>query len=195
MSEDCDEFTSQESTYVVVKDGGTTTIKYYFRGYIDQEKVSPFIETMFFWDAEYPDSNWDITINSEGGEIFPSIAAYGALSGYSARKEGGHLITTRVAGLAASGGELLFQAGDIRVGGLMDMLMIHQPLCSYEDTSVSQIRADLDRADQWTHRLALIHAERSHLSVEEFLDKVKQGDWWMFADEAVELGFADEVLS
>ncbi|QNJ56870.1 ClpP-like protease [Mycobacterium phage Reindeer] len=186
---------SDDTTYVVCEDeDGTDVIRYFFRGYIDDSTVSPLIETFYYWDGHYPGSRWEIDINSPGGEIFPSIAVFGALRRYSQRMGGAHHITTRASGLAASGGELMLQAGDHRVAGLMDAIMIHEPLCSYEDRAVTQIRDDLARAEEWTRRLAKVHAERSSIDEETFLAKLRLGDWWMYADEALELGFIDEVL-
>ncbi|QSM01108.1 ClpP-like protease [Mycobacterium phage Nanosmite] len=186
---------SETTTYVVTQDeDGRDVIRYFFRGYINDETVSPLIETFYYWDGHHPDSRWEIDINSPGGEIFPSIAVFGALRQYSERMGGAHHITTRVAGLAASGGELLLQAGDHRVGGVMDMLMIHEPLCSYEDRPVRAIRDDLARADEWSRRLAKVHMERSDITEHQFRTRLDQGDWWMYADEALKWGFLDEVL-
>ncbi|AEK09977.1 head maturation protease [Mycobacterium phage Rey] len=196
MSDECLSHTSSmDSTYVVSEDeDGRDVIRYFFRGYINDEAVSPLIEQIYYWDGHYPDSRWEIDINSPGGEIFPSIALFGAVRRHSQRMGGNHHITTRVSGMAASGGELLLQAGDHRVGGLMDMIMIHEPLHSYEDSSTSKVYEDLRRADEWIHRLAVVHCERATtMSPANFRDKLKNGDWWMYTDEALDLGFLDEV--
>ncbi|ASR75911.1 ClpP-like protease [Mycobacterium phage Aziz] len=197
MSDECEGHTDSDiSTYVVSKDeDGRDVIRYFFRGYINDESVSPLIETMYYWDAHYPESRWEIDINSGGGEIYPAIALYGAVSKYSERRGGKHHITTRVAGLAASGGELLLQAGDHRVGGAMDMIMIHGPLSSRVDSPLFEIRADLGRGEEWMRRLALVHCERSPMGVDDFLKAIEvHRDWYLYADQAWELGFLDEVL-
>lgn len=194
----CRDEKSDDLTYVVssLPNSRTKLIRSYFHGEVNDDSVTKLIESFTYWDAEYPDSNWELTINSGGGYMYAGNAAYSDLRRHSLGGGGTHHVTTRVAGIAASGGELLFQAGDRRVGGALDMIMIHGPLASYEDSTVAEIRVDLARCDKWMSRVASLHLARTDMVTRtEFMEHLQSGeDWWLYLDEAVELGLADKVL-
>lgn len=194
--DDCTDAKDDDLTYVVSsRPNKPDLIRCYFHGEVNDDSVAKLIKSFTYWDAEYPLSKWELTINSGGGYMYAGNAAYSELRRHSVGGGGTHHVTTRVAGIAASGGELLYQAGDHRVGGALDMLMIHGPLASYEDSTVAEIRIDLDRCDKWMSRVASLHLARTDMVTRaEFMEHLQSGeDWWLYMDEAVELGLADEV--
>lgn len=168
-------------------------ITLYFRGYCDEKNCAHTIDVLYTLDAELPEAEWEIVITSEGGEMSYGTALYSTLRSFSKRGGGKHHITTRVAGQATSAASLIFQAGDRRVGGKMDFLMIHEPMCSFEDAPVSSIRNQLRHADMWVDRMVSVHLERSSMSRPDFLARFEGKDWWIPMDEAVKLGLADSV--
>lgn len=178
---------------VIEGENGFAHLTYYFRGYICQVNVSPVIEMLHHWDADFPDSNWEFVVNTEGGEMAHGSALYSTLRRYSILGGGIHHLTTRVAGSAASAGSLIFQAGDLRVGGPIDFLMIHEPVGSFLDEPVSSMRNKLSYSDMWLDKFTDICLERCTLSRGAFLKRFQGKDWWIPMDEAVKLGLADRV--
>ncbi|MDM2418390.1 ATP-dependent Clp protease proteolytic subunit [Mycobacteroides abscessus] len=158
------------------------------------DRVAKLIETVTFWDSEYPESSWEIIICSEGGELNPGTALYSTLRRFSIRGGGSHHITTRVAGQAASIAALILQAGDHRVMGPLDFLMIHEPMCSHIDETSDSIRHQVEHIDMWEQNFLKLLAERSTESdVTKIWNTYRGRDWWIRAEVARDWGFVDEI--
>lgn len=130
----------------------------------------------------------EVQISSDGGDVFAGIAIYNLLRMHSAR------VTTRVDGLAASIASVIVQAGDHRVMVGSSQQMIH-PAWGVAIGPASEMREFADLLDKQTDVIAGIYAERSGQDLEVWRDKLAGPDVWMTADEAVEAGLADEVLT
>lgn len=126
-----------------------------------------------------------VYINSPGGDVFAGQAIYSMLNRHPAR------VTVYVDGLAASAASLVAMAGDRIVMPKNAMMMVHNPwtfVAGNADT-LRQVADDLDKV-----REAMIPVYEARTGLErarviELLD----AETWMTAEEAVELGFADEI--
>lgn len=129
-----------------------------------------------------------VHINSVGGDMYAGIAIYNRLKGLSAT------VTTVNDGLAASAGSLIFMSGDTRKVNAGSNLMIHGAagfLNGYYQ--VQDLRAAIKQLDAHNKAGINIYAERTGRTVDEIKPLVDR-ETWMTGQEAVDQGFADEVI-
>lgn len=131
-------------------------------------------------------------INSIGGSVDAGIAIYNKIRDLSA---GGVEIVTRVEGAADSAASIIMQAGDRREVCIGSEVMIHCASCLlfnyYNSKDLDSIKNMLDAADE---RIAGLLADSTKKSAQE-VKRMMQKTTWMTAQEAVENGFADEVVN
>lgn len=128
-----------------------------------------------------------VEINSPGGNVFDGVAIYNVLRTHPAH------ITTRVDGLAASAASFIAQAGDMRLMMSGAQMMIHDAWggCVGSAADMLEMASVLE---QQNAVIAGIYAERSGRTPDAFVD-LMSAETWMTADEAVEVGLADQVFS
>jgi len=129
----------------------------------------------------------EVQISSPGGDVFAGIAIYNALRAHSAR------VTTRVDGVAASIASVISQAGDHRVMLSGSQMVVHAAW-GVAIGPASELREYADILDRQTENIANIYAARSGKKAEEFVALLAEGDTWLTAEAAVEMGLADEVV-
>ena len=129
-----------------------------------------------------------IRINSVGGDLYTGMAIYTQLKGLSGEK------TVIIDGIAASAASLIAMAGDkikIPAGSLM---MIHDPLVylwdTYNKNALKEVIKMLDAAAQSS---AETYAAKTKLEVGDIRSMMNK-ETWLTGREAVEKGFADEIL-
>ena len=129
-----------------------------------------------------------VHINSVGGDMYAGIAIYNRLKGLAAN------VTTINDGLAASAGSLIFMAGDTRKVNAGSNLMIHGAAGFlygyYQVQDLNLIKKQLE-----AHNRAgvNIYAEATGKDKESLKAMVDRETWLTGAD-AVEAGFAHEVI-
>ena len=132
-------------------------------------------------------SHITVGINSLGGDAFDGIAMFNALVSHPAR------VTVRVDGIAASAASIVAMGGDRVEMSQGSTLMIHPPWTITIGDGLLHHRIGDILIDS-TDNLINIYANRRGIN----RAKVNQLVWdesWMSAQEAVDLGFADEVIS
>lgn len=126
-----------------------------------------------------------LAINSPGGSVFDALAMYNALRQHPASVE------VTVLGIAASAASLLAMAGDKIIMPENAFMMIHNPInFAYGDSA--ELRSMADVLDKIGASLVATYALRTGLpeaDIQELLD----AETWLNAEEAVGLGFADEL--
>ena len=85
------------------------------------------------------------------------------------------------------------QAGDERVIGPNAFVLIHEVSGGAEGRS-SELGDRVEFHGLMEERLLAILAERSSMTVRQINARWQRKDWWLSADEAVALGFADGTL-
>lgn len=143
------------------------------------------------WSRESPGAPLTVIFNSPGGYVDDGMALYDYLLHLRSL---GHSLTTIAMGRAASMGGVLLQSGDVRVMGPNAFLLIHEVAAGTEG-KLSQMADDIAFWKRQEGKLLKVLAQRSTMTVAQIRRKWHKTDWWLDADQAVELGFADAILS
>lgn len=137
------------------------------------------------------DSTTPITlyINSPGGEVQSGLALYDVMQAVSCP------IRTVCLGMAASMGALLFIAGDEREILPHSRVMIHDPLIGAgAGGSALSVKARADDLMRIRDITAGVIARHSGMSIEHVFE-LTASDTYFEAEEAVEAGLADRVIT
>ena len=158
-------------------------------GPIDDHVASTVVAQLLFLEAEDPDKDICIYINSPGGSISAGMAIYDTMQ--YIRPE----ISTIAVGLAASMGAFLLQAGTKgkRYALPNAEIMIHQPLGGTQGQA-EDIRIHAEHILSIRSKLNAIIAENTGRPVEE-VAKDTDRDNYMSAEEAVGYGLIDKVIT
>ncbi|MGI5880872.1 MAG: ATP-dependent Clp endopeptidase proteolytic subunit ClpP [Syntrophomonadaceae bacterium] len=156
---------------------------------IDDMVANLVIAQLLFLEAEDPDKDISIYINSPGGSISAGMAIYDTIQ--IIRPD----VSTICVGLAASMGAFLLTAGTPgkRFALPNAEIMIHQPLGGTQGQA-TDIEIHARRIIRMKDSLNKILAERTG----QKLDKIKadtERDYFMSAEEAKEYGIIDDILT
>jgi ATP-dependent Clp protease, protease subunit len=128
----------------------------------------------------------NVEINSPGGDVFAGLAIYNAL------KSSGKEINVKVMGVAASAASLIAMAGDKISMPKNTFMMIHNPW-SFAMGNADELREQANVLDKIGTSLLQTYAARTGKSEDEIAPLLAK-DTWLTADEALEMGFATEVV-
>jgi ATP-dependent Clp protease, protease subunit len=147
------------------------------------------IAQLLFLEAEDPDKDIFLYINSPGGSISSGMAMYDTMQ---------HIrpdVQTICVGMAASMGAFLLAAGapGKRFALPNSEIMIHQPLMSGLGGQATEIEIHARHIIKTKERLNRILAERTGQSLET-LERDTDRDNFMTAEEAKKYGLIDEVM-
>ena len=127
-------------------------------------------------------------VNSPGGSVFDGLAIMNALQQHPARVE------TRVLGLAASIASVIAVGASDWLGmGEGAKLMIHNPMSVVIGGS-DDLRKEADVLDSVKDDLVSIYIKRTGQS-QDVIQSAMEDETWYSARKAVDLGFADEVIT
>lgn len=127
----------------------------------------------------------DIRMNCPGGSVQEGTAIYNALKAFKANK------TVYIDALAASMGSVIAMAGDKIVIAKNALMMIHNPQSGLWGDAKS-LRKWAETLDKIKEGIITAYEDRTGQSREKLAEMMDE-ETWMDAEEAVELGFADEV--
>lgn len=128
----------------------------------------------------------DIWINSPGGDCIAASQIYNMLMDYKGN------VTVKVDGIAASAASVIAMAGTTVKVSPTSLMMIHNPL-----TVAIGDSAEMKKAIQMLDEVkeSIINAyELKTGQPRAKLSKLMDGETWLNANKALELGFADEML-
>ena len=132
--------------------------------------------------------NITVHINSVGGSLYAGIAIYNRLKSLPAN------VTTINDGLAASAGSIIFQAGNTRKVHAGSNIMVHQAMGFlygyYQTKDLKDVIKQLDAGNKAAVNIYAEASGREADSIKTLVDK----ETWMTGQEAVDNGFADEVI-
>lgn len=157
-------------------------------GEITDQVANSVISQLLFLDADNPEKDISIYINSPGGSITAGMAIYDTMQHIRAD------VSTLCIGLAASMGAFLLAGGvkGKRFALGNSEIMIHQPLGGARGQA-SDIEISAKRILRMREHLNGILAERTGKSVEEISNDTDR-DNFMQAQEAVDYGLVDRIL-
>lgn len=162
---------------------------YNFGKPVTESSVRECINQLTSWARKDPGCEVEIIFNSPGGSIVDGFALFDFLQ---ALRTKGHKITTSALGMAASMAGILLQAGDVRIMGRQSWLMIHEASFG-AGGKIGEVEDTVEWVKKVQERILDIFAERSNLTKQKLRNNWKRKDWWLSSDEALELGFIDEI--
>ncbi|HCX04123.1 MAG: ATP-dependent Clp endopeptidase proteolytic subunit ClpP [Tissierellales bacterium] len=156
---------------------------------VNDATASLLVAQMLFLEAEDPDKDIQIYINSPGGSITAGFAIYDTMQYIKPD------VSTICIGMAASMGAFLLAAGakGKRFALPNAEVMIHQPLGGAQGQA-EDIRIQADRIIKMREDINKILSERTGQPI-EVIRKDTDRDHFMTANQAQEYGLIDEVIS
>ena len=156
---------------------------------IDDVGANLVIAQLLFLEAEDPDKDIHVYVNSPGGSVTASLAIYDTMQFVKPA------IETICMGQAASGAALLLAAGTKgkRLALPNSRIMIHQPHGGVQGQAVDiEIQAkEILRMRSELNRILAYHTGQPLERVEKDTDR----DYWMTADESVAYGLVGKIIT
>ncbi|MBN3525625.1 MULTISPECIES: ATP-dependent Clp endopeptidase proteolytic subunit ClpP [Paenibacillus] len=155
---------------------------------IDDDVANSVIAQLLFLQADDPEKDIHLYINSPGGSVTAGMAIFDTMQ---------HIkpdVSTICVGLAASMGSLLLTAGapGKRIALPNSEIMIHQPLGGVRGQA-SDIKIHADWIIKTRQKLNQIYVERTGQPLEK-IERDTDRDNFMSADDAKAYGLVDHVL-
>jgi ATP-dependent Clp protease, protease subunit len=144
---------------------------------------------LLFLDAEDPDKDISLYINSPGGSSYAGMAIYDAMQFVQAE------VQTYAIGMAMSAGAMILCGGAPGKRYVLPnaKIMIHQGSGGFRGTP-ADIRIAAEEILEMTERMAQIIARHSGNTVEQVRRDIDR-DRFMTPEEAVDYGLVDEIVS
>ncbi|HNR87129.1 MAG TPA: ATP-dependent Clp endopeptidase proteolytic subunit ClpP [Spirochaetota bacterium] len=155
---------------------------------IDDHISSLVIAQLLFLEAEDPDKDIFLYINSPGGVVTSGMAIYDTMQYIKPD------VATICIGQAASMGSLLMAAGAAGKRSALpnSRIMIHQPAGGFRGQA-SDIEIQAKEILKIKQRLNQIYAKHTGKPVEK-IEKDMDRDYFMSPEEALEYGLIDKIL-
>lgn len=131
----------------------------------------------------------EIEIHSAGGSVFDGYRIYNAMRELSAR---GVKVTAKINTMAASMASVIAMAADRIQIASNGRIMIHDASAG-QHGNAGQLRKTADMLDEISDDIAAIYAERTGKDKSD-IRKMMLAETWIRANDAVEMGFADEIF-
>lgn len=132
------------------------------------------------------DKDVTVNINSPGGDMFEGLAIYNLL-----REHKGE-VTVKVLGLAASAASVIAMAGDNIQVARAGFLMIHNAWILVAGNR-HDMREYADYLEPFDRSMADLYAARTGIEFKA-MQAIMDAESWIGGSDAVEQGFADELL-
>jgi ATP-dependent Clp protease, protease subunit len=144
---------------------------------------------LLFLDAEDPDKDISLYINSPGGSSYAGMAIYDAMQFVQAD------VATYAIGMAMSAGAMILCGGSAGKRYVLPnaKVMIHQGSAGFRGTP-ADIQIAAKEILEMTEQMAQIIARHSGRPIEQVRKDIDR-DHFMTPKEAVDYGLADEVVS
>ena len=158
-------------------------------GPVNDHTANLVVAQLLFLESENPDKDISLYINSPGGSVSAGLAIFDTMQFIKPD------VSTLCTGLAASMGAFLLAAGakGKRFSLPNSRIMIHQPLGGAQGQA-ADIEIQAREILYLRERLNNILAEKTGQSIEQ-IQKDTDRDNFMSADQAVDYGMIDKVLT
>ncbi|SHF85474.1 ATP-dependent Clp protease proteolytic subunit ClpP [Ornithinibacillus halophilus] len=155
---------------------------------IDDNVANSIVAQLLFLEAEDPDKDISLYINSPGGSITAGMAIYDTMQFIKSD------VSTICTGMAASMGAFLLAAGEKgkRFALPNSEVMIHQPLGGTQGQA-TDIEIHAKRIVEMKKRINEILSERTGQPI-EVIEADTERDNFMTASKAVDYGLIDRIL-
>jgi len=161
----------------------------FITGPIDDGVATVVTAQLLFLEAENPKKEISLYINSPGGIVTSGMAIYDTMQFIRPP------VSTLCIGQAASMGSLLLTAGEkgMRYCLPHSRVMVHQPSGGFsgQASDIERHAQDIVKIKRRLNELYVKHTGQEYDTIEKTLDR----DHFMNADEAMEFGIVDEVIT
>ena len=164
---------------------------YRFGGEVTGSSVAGCMKNLTQWSRLHPKCDIEIIFSSPGGSIIDGFELFDFIQDLRSK---GHHITTGTLGMAASMAGILLQAGDTRWAGHQAWIMIHRAAFGAFGKTF-EIEDEVEFVKRIEERCLDIFVARSKLTKQKIKRNWDRKDWWISADEAIELRLVDEIRS
>jgi ATP-dependent Clp protease protease subunit len=162
---------------------------YRYDGEISHGSVKSCMKKLTEWSRLDPECDMEIVFSSPGGSIIDGFELFDFIQELRSK---GHKITTGSLGMAASMAGILLMAGDIRWIGHQSWMMIHRAAFgAYGKTF--EIEDEVKFVQRIEERILDVFTSRSKLTKQKIKRNWERKDWWISADECLELELIDEI--
>ncbi|MCJ1481521.1 hypothetical protein MMC06_001680 [Schaereria dolodes] len=159
-------------------------------GTVDETVSASIVAQLLFLEAESPDKQINLYINTPGGSVTAGLAIYDTMS-YIASP-----VSTICVGQAASMGSLLLCGGAAKKRYALphSSIMVHQPSGGYfgQASDIAIHAKEILRVREQLNGIYKRHLTKPR-SLEE-IERLMERDKFMGAEEALELGIVDGIL-
>ncbi|MEA2088138.1 MAG: ATP-dependent Clp endopeptidase proteolytic subunit ClpP [Candidatus Caldatribacteriota bacterium] len=155
---------------------------------IDDATANTIIAQLLFLEANDPDKDIYVYINSPGGSVTSTIAIYDTIQYIKSD------VSTICIGMAASGAALILASGTKgkRFALPNSRTMVHQPLGGAQGqvTDIEIQTRELKRIKDTINKILTHHTGQKYEKIEKDADR----DFYMTAQESKEYGLVDDVI-
>lgn len=136
---------------------------------------------------EFGGEDIQVYINSPGGDMFEGLSIYNLLREYPGQ------VTTKILGMAASAASVIAVGGDTIHIGASAFYMIHNAW-TLAAGNRHEFRAMADYLEPFDKAMAEIYVARTGIELGK-IQTMLDAETWITGTDAVEQGFADELLA
>jgi ATP-dependent Clp protease, protease subunit len=158
-------------------------------GVIEDQMAASICMQLLYCEAENPDKEISMYINSPGGVVTAGMAIYDTMQFIKPK------IATLCIGQAASMGSLLLCAGaqGMRYALPNARIMVHQPSGGFQGqaSDIERHAEDIIKMKRRLNEVYVSHTGQEYETIERTLDR----DYFMTAEQAMEFGLIDRVLT
>ena len=161
----------------------------FISGEINDQTADAVVAQLLFLEADNPDKDITLYINSPGGSITAGMAIYDTMQYIKCD------VSTNCIGMAASMAAFLLASGTKgkRMALPYSNIMIHQPLAYGLGGQASDILIHAENITRTKKTMNTLLAEMTGRSIEE-IERDTDRDHYMTAEEAKEYGLIDAVI-
>ncbi|KAL8766112.1 MAG: hypothetical protein Q9209_007010 [Squamulea sp. 1 TL-2023] len=160
-------------------------------GPVDESVSASIVAQLLFLEADAPEKPINLYINTPGGSVTAGLAIYDTMTYISSP------VTTTCVGQAASMGSLLLCGGAPKKRFCLphSSIMVHQPSGGYfgQASDIAIHAKEILRVREQLNGIYMRHLTKPH-SLEE-IERMMERDKFMGAEEALDFGIVDEILT
>lgn len=127
----------------------------------------------------------DVIINSGGGDVYAGSEIYTALKEYPGK------VNIKIVGIAASAASVIAMAGHVTISPTAQIMIHNVSSFVAGDNRAMQHEADVLKG--FNESIASAYVDKTNQPLDDILELMDK-ETWLTAQQAVELGFADEVM-
>ena len=156
---------------------------------VNDQTASLVVAQLLYLEAQDPDKDIQLYINSPGGSVTDGMAIYDTMQYVKCD------VSTICVGMAASMGAFLLSSGakGKRIALPNAEIMIHQPFAGTQG-KVTDMEIDVEHFLRIKKKLNEIMAENTGKTAEE-IKEASERDHWMTAQEAKDFGLVDQIIT